>query len=217
MKKYLILIVLLFPIKIFPQYNSKLNFQKARYDLGLYYYEKENYEDDEEDNKKDNLKKALELFSTVAKIKPDNEYGADALKKISLIKSVLRKELAAKIQGSWELAGGSPIWSVQKNKNEKNKESINSIVIDDDRIRYYEQDKKTLVKKLIKTEDFVYFNYDKADALFATIILSDNTIWKCLINEKGNELRLINTGKRTEHGVRKILANNKEQFYFRTK
>jgi len=63
----------------------------------------------------------------------------------------------------------------------------------------------------------VYYNQHKSDALFSDVILSDGTIWNCSINEKSDELRVINVGKTGDNGIEKIENNNIERFYIKVK
>lgn len=72
MKNYLILIILLFSIKSISQNDAKEKFQKNKYDLAISYFNKSDFA------------KALDEFSVVSKIKPENEIGQEALKKLTL-------------------------------------------------------------------------------------------------------------------------------------
>jgi len=87
------------------------------------------------------------------------------------------------------------------------------VEIGNNKILFYEQDRVTKVKKLIKTEDLVYYNADKSDSLFSVIILSDGTIWNCSIDPSSNVLHVINIAKKDENGIDKIEEDNLEAYY----
>jgi hypothetical protein len=63
----------------------------------------------------------------------------------------------------------------------------------------------------------VYYNKEESDAGFSDIILSDGTIWHCIVNENADELRVINIAKQSENGVEKIETNNIELFFVKVK
>ena len=70
---------------------------------------------------------------------------------------------------------------------------------------------------MVKSEDLVYYNKDESDDLFSDIILSDGTIWNCQINEKADEMRAINVGKKDENGLTEIDSDNDERYYVKVK
>ena len=65
----------------------------------------------------------------------------------------------------------------------------------------------------MKTEDLVYYNMDKTDALYSAFILSDGTIWNCTVDEKSKVLHVVNIAKKGENGVERIKENNEEVYY----
>lgn len=199
MKKALLFIVLLLVSKTFAQNDQKTAFQKSRYDLAISYY------------KKADLKKALDLFHFACKIKPETQIGQESIKKIDTLKTVLRARILAQATGTWKMVGDKPIWAVGQAQTETKTNEF--ITIKQNEILFYEEDKQTKEKKLIKSENLIYYNTEVSDALFSDIILSDGTIWNCSINEKANELHVINVGKKDDNGVQKIESNNIERFY----
>lgn len=201
MKKPLIFLFLLFASKIIAQSDPKVAFQKTRYELGISYY------------KKADFVKALDLFSIASKIKPENELGKEAVKKVDTLKNMLRRDIMQKVIGTWKMNGDKPLWSVDAASNTSAKTVEELVEINQNQILFYETDTKTKVKKLIKSEDLKYYNKEQCDALFSAIILSDGTIWNCSLDEGGDVLHVINIAKQTENGIEKITSNNLERFY----
>ncbi|WP_343695050.1 hypothetical protein [Flavobacterium sp.] len=201
MKNYLILIILLFSIKSISQNDAKEKFQKNKYDLAISYFNKSDFA------------KALDEFSVVSKIKPENEIGQEALKKVDTLKEILRNEILEKVNGTWLFTGDKPSWTVDAKENFKNKSVDKLVQVDHNKLLFYEQDRKSKVKTLIKTENIVYFNNDRTDALYSAIILSDGKIWNCYLNEDSKEIRAVNIAKKGENGVEKIAENNKEVYF----
>ena len=205
MKKLLLLIVLLIVSKTIAQNDSKTAFQKSRYELAVSYY------------KKADFKKALDLFHLASKIKPDTEIAKESIQKVDTLKTVLREAILTQALGTWKMNGDKPVWASNQNEKSVEKDTEEFIAIMPTEILFYEKNKKTQEKKLIKTEPLVYYNQHESDALFSDVILSDGTIWNCSINEKSDELRVINVGKTSDTGVEKIENNNIERFYVKVK
>lgn len=201
MKNYFILIFTLLSLKNMAQTDAKIKFQKNKYDLAVSYY------------KKSDFVNALDQFSIASKIKPENEIAQESLKKIDTLKEILRKDILDKVNGTWLLPGDKPLWSLNANEEFKNKTVDELVEIGNNKILFYEQDRVTKVKKLIKTEDLVYYNADKSDSLFSVIILSDGTIWNCSIDPSSNVLHVINIAKKDENGIDKIEEDNLEAYY----
>lgn len=205
MKKALLFVFLVIVSRTIAQNASKTAFQKSRYELAVSCYEKADF------------KNALELFHVAYKMKPDAEIAQESIKKIDTIKTILRKSVLNHALGIWKMAGDKPIWSVAQTENYAEKEFDELVEITENEILFYERNKKTLEKKLIKSENLVYYNTDESDSLFSDIILSDGTIWNCSINEKSDELRVINVGNKDESGVTKIESNNAERYFVKVK
>lgn len=201
MKKTLPLIVFLITLHCFGQNDQKIAFQKCKYELAVSYYEKADFV------------KAIDLFSLAAKIKPENEIGQEASKKVDTLREVLRKEILSHAIGTWKRSGNCPVWA-SKAVNENNQSNLDEIVeITQNEIAFYTLDKKTKEKKLQRKEDLIYNDKNDAASLFSEIILSDGTIWNCSINEKANVLRVTNVAIKTENGIEKINSNNDENYY----
>lgn len=201
MKNYLNLILLLLSINCIAQNDAKAKFQKNKYEMAVSCY------------KKADFKNALDLYSVASKIRPENDLGKESIKKVDTLKAILRKDIMDKTLGIWKLRGDKPIWSVNSESDSKNALVEEFIEINKTQILFYELDKKTLVKKPIKTENLVFYNKDESDSLFSAIILSDGTIWNCTVDENSEVLHVINIAKQTEKGVEKIETNNLERFY----
>ncbi|RZJ54300.1 MAG: tetratricopeptide repeat protein [Flavobacterium sp.] len=198
MKKRLIIIILLLTFKNYAQNNPKEAFQKNRYELAVSHY------------KKGEFTKALDLFSVANKINPENDFGKESMKKIDTLKTILRKDFITKIVGTWYFTGDKPSWAVNQADNQP---VIRSMQITENKIEFYEQDKKTKIKKLIKAEDLVFYDKNKSDALFSAIRLSNGNIWQCSVTEDSKTLHAINIAEENENGVKKIDSDNKERFY----
>ncbi len=205
MKNYLILIILLFSVKSIAQNASKETFQKNKYDLAHSYLKKSEYV------------KALDLFSLASKIKPENEIGQESLKEIDTLKEILRKEVLEKLSGTWLVTGDKPIWTVKAGEDFKNQKVDKLVEVVQDKILFYEQDRKSKVKTLVKTEDLLYFNDDRSDSLYSAFILSDGRVWDCILNEDHKVMRAINIAKYGKKGVKKITENNPEIYFIRAK
>ncbi|MCD0471406.1 hypothetical protein [Flavobacterium sp. JAS] len=205
MKKTFTFIVLLLTIKTFAQNNSKIAFQKSRYELAVSCY------------KKADFKKAIDLFYIASKIKPDNEIGIESLKKVDTLKTILREDIMTQALGTWKMIGDKPVWASNQTSNNPDKVSDEFVEITKTQILFFEKNKSTQEKKIIKTEDLVYYNGEESDSLFSNIILSDGTIWNCTINESSTELHVINLAKKGENGLEEIKTNNVERFYVRVK
>ncbi|MCC9066492.1 hypothetical protein [Flavobacterium piscisymbiosum] len=205
MKKLLLLIVLLIVSKTIAQNDSKTAFQKSRYELAVSYY------------KKADFKKALDLFHLASKIKPDTEIGKESIQKVDTLKTVLRQAILTQALGTWKMNGDKPVWASNQNASSVEKDVEEFITIMPTEILFFEKNKKTQEKKVIKSEPLVYYNQHESDALFSDVILSDGTIWNCSINEKSDELRVINVGKTSDNGVEKIENDNIERFYVKVK
>ncbi|KUJ61385.1 hypothetical protein AR687_13180 [Flavobacteriaceae bacterium CRH] len=201
MKKYLTLVLLLLSIKIIAQNDAKAKFQKNKYELAVSCY------------KKADFKNALDLYSVASRIRPENELGKESIKKVDTLKAILRKDIMDKALGTWKLKGDKPVWAVHSESDSKNALVEQFIEITKTQILFYELDKKTLVKKLLKTENLVFYNKDESDSLFSAIILSDGTIWNCTVDENSEVLHVINIAKQTEKGFEKVETNNLERFY----
>ena len=205
MKKPLIFLVLLFSCTIFAQNDSRVAFQKTRYELAVSCY------------KKADFVKALDLFSIASRIKPENELGKESIKKVDTLKTMLRKNIMDKVIGTWKMNGDKPLWSVDAASNASAKTVKEVVEINQNQILFYETDLTTKIKKLIKSEDLKYYNSEKCDALFSAIILSDGTIWNCSLNESADVLHVINIAKQTGNDIEKITSDNLERFYSKVK
>lgn len=205
MKRKLLFIVLLIALKTVAQNNSKIAFQKSRYELALSYY------------KKADFKKAIDLFYVASKIKSDSEIGQESIKKVDTLKTILRENIMSQALGTWKMIGDKPVWAANQASTFTGKNFDELVEIKPNEILFYERNKKTKEKKLVKSEKLTYYNKEESDASFSDIILSDGTVWNCTINEGSDELHVINTGKMGENGVEKITSNYIERYYIKEK
>lgn len=205
MKKPLLFIVLLIVCKNFAQNNTNIAFQKSRYELAVSYYDKADF------------KKAIDLFYFASKIKPENAIGVESAKKVDTLQHILRQEMMTHALGNWKMIGDKPIWAVNQANDSVGKDVEELVEIKQNEILFYEKNNKTQEKKLIKSEELVYYDGGETGSLYSDIILSDGTVWHCIINENSDELRVINVGKKDANGFEKITSNNAERFYSKVK
>lgn len=203
MKKTFPLIVFLISLQFFGQNDPKTAFQKSKYELAVSYY------------KKADFTKAIDLFSLAAKIKPESEIGQEAIKKVDTLREVLRKEIMDQAVGTWKKSGNQPVWSSTAANNENQSTVEELIEIKEDQILFYEVDKKTKTKKLLKTENLIYNDANNTVSPFSEIILSDGTIWNCSLSEKADVLHVVNVAVKTEDGIEKIKSDNEESYYIK--
>ncbi|AWK07118.1 hypothetical protein HYN56_23955 [Flavobacterium crocinum] len=203
MKKTFPLIVFLISLQFFGQNDPKTAFQKSKYELAVSYY------------KKADFTKAIDLFSLAANIKPESEIGQEAIKKVDTLREVLRKEILDQAVGTWKKSGNQPVWSSTAVNNENQSTVEELIEIKEDQILFYEVDKKTKTKKLLKTENLIYNDANNTVSPFSEIILSDGTIWNCSISEKADVLHVVNVAVKTEDGIEKIKSDNEESYYIK--
>lgn len=203
MKKHLVLLVLLFSVGLFAQNDSKTAFQKSRYELAVSYY------------KKADFKKALDFYSIASRLKPENELGKEAAKKVDALKTILRNDILSQIVGTWKMIGDKPVWAQNSGVGQQNIEEV--IEISQDKILFFETDKITQTKKLVKSEDLKYYNKEASDGIYSDIILSDGTIWSCILDEETNTLHVINVARKKENGIENITTDNEEAYYVKIK
>lgn len=203
-KSYFLIVILLLTIPVFAQNNSKITFQKNKYELAVSYF------------KKADFKKAIDLYYTASRIIPENEIGIASLKKVDSLRIILREKLLDQALGTWKTVGDKPSWASNQENINAGKASDKLIEINKTQILYFEKNKKTQEKKLIKTEDLVYYNGERSeDASFSNVILSDGNVWHCSINDSSNEMHVINVAKKDENGTEEIKSNNEERFYIK--
>ncbi|MNY30287.1 hypothetical protein D3C86_1643850 [compost metagenome] len=154
------------------------------------------------------------MFSIASKIKPENEIGKESFKRVDSLKTILRKNYIHEAIGVWKLTGDKPVWASTA-ENLTNKEADEMIEISENKIVFYEINRKTKIKIVQRTEDLVYYNKDAGDALFSEIILSDGTIWNCILSESSDVLHVINVAKKQGDEIEKITSNNLELFYIK--
>jgi len=202
-KLYFLIIILLLTIPIFAQNNSKITFQKNKYELAVSYF------------KKADFKKAIDLYYIAARIIPENEIGIESLKKVDSLRIILREKLLDRAIGTWKTVGDKPTWAINQASINAEKTTEELVEISKTQILYFEKNKKTQEKKLIKTEELVYYNGDDSDSSFSNIILSNGTIWHCSISDGSDELHVINTAKKDVNGTEEIKNDNEERFYIK--
>ncbi|WP_278020735.1 tetratricopeptide repeat protein [Flavobacterium ginsengisoli] len=203
MKNTFVLLVLLTTFQFFGQNDQKATFQKNKYELAVSYY------------KKADFVKAIDLFSLATKIKPENEIAQESGKMVDTLREVLRKEILDQAIGTWKRSGNQPVWVSALDDSTGETLFDEVIEIKEDSILFFEVDKKTKIKKLIKTENLIYNDSNNTVSLFSEIILSDGTIWNCNIDERANVLHVVNVAVKRIERVEKIEGNNEESYYIK--
>lgn len=203
MKKGIVLMLLFVSFNSFAQLDPKAAFQKRKYEMAVSYY------------KKDDLKNALDLFSVASRLKPDNEIGKESAKFVDTLKIILRKRIMDNAVGTWKILGNKPSWAVSDKNKEENYYDI--LEISTTKISNFEVNKITKEKKLVKSQDLVFYNEVASDALYSQVILSDGKIWNCIFNENWTEMHTICVGKKENDKVEKITINNDELFFVKVK
>ncbi|MDX6183434.1 hypothetical protein SGQ44_13195 [Flavobacterium sp. Fl-77] len=198
MKNYLVIITFLFALQNYAQSDVKKKFQKNRYDLAVSHYKKLEYT------------KAIDLFFVASKIDPESPIGLESRQKVDTLKTILRKELVNHLQGTWRKTGNEPSWTTKEKSKISSTEKDELIVINDKQILFYEQNIKTKERKLVKSENFVFYDKEDLNGVFSGIILSDKTIWTYSVDDTAKTLQMLCVGEETQEGTKKIIVDNPE-------
>jgi len=203
MKKITIIFLLLFALNSWSQNDQKIWLQENKYNLGLSYFQKKQYN------------KAIEPLLFACKINPESEIGKKSKNKIDLLKPILRENLINKIIGKWNLNGSEPIWTRKDLKTAKQNDTL--MVITNQEIAYYVTNIKTKENRLFKTDEIKFYDgFDNTNSV-TEMINSENELWAFIVDESLNNLRLIHTGNVTSSGREIIDIDNKESYYIKIK
>ncbi|WP_337966877.1 tetratricopeptide repeat protein [uncultured Flavobacterium sp.] len=203
MKQFTITFLLLFALNSWSQNDKKLWLQENKYNLGLSYFEKKQFN------------KAIEPLLFAYKINPESEIGQESKIKIDLLKPIVRNNFIKKLIGTWNLSGNEPTWVYKDSKNTKLHDTL--MVVTNQEIAFYVKNIKTEESRLIKTGKIEFYDVLESNNSVTEIANSDNELWAFIVDESLNSLHLIHSGDVTSSGRKKIDLDNKEAYYRRVK
>ncbi|TDD99095.1 hypothetical protein [Flavobacterium sandaracinum] len=200
MKKY-ILIIFLFSFSLI--WSQKSNHSKNQ---KIYLKEAQ-----ESLNKSDNAS-AIGFYTYVYEINPNNDLGKRAKIKSDSLKSLPRKKYIESIIGKWKLNKIGSNWGFENYKDSL----INRIlIIDKNKLIFFEENKITKELKKIKSEDLIFLSTVNEDNYSNEFLFSDNQIWWLGIDKNNSQLRQMNTGEKNKDGRTEIVCGNSELYYTR--
>ncbi|MBP4143137.1 hypothetical protein J3S90_15135 [Flavobacterium sp. P4023] len=200
MKKYILTIFLFSFCLIWSQKSKSLKNQKV--------YLKEAQESL---NKSDNAS-AIGFYIYVYELNPNNDLGKIAKIKTDSLKSVPRKKYIESIIGKWNLNRTGSNWGFENYKDSLNNQIL---IIEKNKLIFFNQNKSTKELKLVKSEDLIFFTSVNEDNYSNELLFSDNEIWSFSINKNNSELRQFYSGQKTENGRTEMVCGNSELYYTR--
>ncbi|WP_121329354.1 MULTISPECIES: tetratricopeptide repeat protein [unclassified Flavobacterium] len=203
MKQSIIAFLLLFALNSWSQNDKKLWLQENKYNLGLSYFQKKQFN------------KAIEPLLFAYKINPESEIGKESKIKIDLLKPILRNNFMNKIIGTWNLSGSEPTWVYKDLKNIRLNDTL--MVVTSQEIAFYVKNIKTKETRLIRTDKMEFYDVLENNNSVTEIVNSDNELWAFIVDESLNGLHLIHSGDVTSSGKKAIDLDNKEAYYSRVK
>jgi hypothetical protein len=202
MRNIVTIIFLLISFHSWAQNDEIIAYQKDRFELAISFFEKSEFET------------AADLFSYVHKLNPNNELGQFALKKVDSLKPVIRKNFIESITGKWKLSKIDSNWLL----NDIDKNDVDKfILIDNNQILFYEQNKNSKEMKLIKTENIKFIDQLGMNRSFTEFADSKKQIWSYTLDESSDILRVINNGEETKEGRTESVCGNIKYYYERIK
>ena len=147
---------------------------------------------------------------------PENEIGQISLKKSDSLKKIIVTNLLHNIQGIWKWKTTGTNGGI--NSTNKLSQIDKILVISDKTIEFYEKNKESKKRNLIKTENIKLLeNFEYRGPTTSELIYSDNQIWSFAF-DKSNNLYITNTGELLESGeVLEIACGNAQMIYERIK
>ena len=120
------------------------------------------------------------------------------------------------MQGIWKWKTTGTNWGI--NSTNKLSQIDKILVISDKTTEFYEENKESKKRNLIKTENIKLLeNFEYRGPTTSELIYSDNQIWSFAF-DKSNNLYITNTGELLESGeVLEIACGNAEMIYKRIK
>ncbi|CAL2085851.1 hypothetical protein [Tenacibaculum sp. 190524A05c] len=162
------------------------------------------------------IDKAFIAYSFVKNMDSLSEKGKIAHRIADSLKIIVRNELKSNIIGTWKWKNSGSNWGISETNNDSKKDKI--LIISQNSLSFYEINKLTNKKKLIKTEKLKFNNIAGMLPCFWELVYSDNQIWSFRLKKDGQILHLTNTGEVTENNSRtEIVCGNFELTYERIK
>jgi hypothetical protein len=198
MKKYILTIFLCSFSLIWSQKSKSLKDQKIMF-----------AEAQESTNKLD-YASAIGFYTYVYVLNPNNVLGKKAKIKSDSLKSLPRKKHIESIIGKWKLNKVGSNWGFENYKDSLHNRIL---IIEQNKLTFFEQDKLTNQLKPIKSEDLKFLNSVNEENYSNEFLFSDNQIWWFGIDKNNSELRQVNTGDKTKDGRSEIVCGNSELYY----
>lgn len=153
----------------------------------------------------------VRLFNVYNKDR-QSELGKIALQKSDSLKLLVRKEILERIQGEWKLKKSGSNWGFTDVDDKITIDKI--VVINENEIFFYEEEKIFGKRKLIKTEKIRYYDKEELFPSFIGFVFSDKLIWS-FQSRDSNLLHTMHIGEETENGRTYISCGNSELIYER--
>ncbi len=170
----------------------------------------------EESLRNNEISKAFVAFGYVSLIDSLSEKGKIAHTKVDSLRSILRAELVKNFTGTWKWKNTGSNWGISDTNKDVKKDKI--LIISDESLFFYEVDKKTNRRRLIKHEKITFNNIQGMFPSFSELIYSDNQIWGYSLKNDGKILHVTNTGELNKNNNRtEIVCGNTEMIYERIK
>lgn len=202
MKKYILTIFLFSFSLIWSQKSKSLKDQKQI------------FEEAQESTNKLDYASAIGFYTYVYNLNPNNDLGKKAKIKSDSLKSLPRKKYIESIIGKWKLNKVGSNWGFENYKDSLNNRIL---IIEQNKLIFFEQDKLTNELKLIKSEDLKFLTSVNEDNYSNEFLFSDNQIWWFGIDKNNSDLRQMNTGEKTKNGRTEIVCGNSELYYTKLK
>lgn len=162
-------------------------------------------------NDSNRIKIMVRLFNVYNKDR-QSELGKIALKKSDSLKILVRKEILENIQGEWKLKKSGSNWGLVESDDKVSVDKI--VVIEENKILFYDEEKGSKKRKLIKTEAIRYYDKEEMFPSFIGFVFSDKLIWS-FQSRDSNLLHTMHIGEETDNGRTSISCGNSELIYER--
>lgn len=200
MKKYILIIFLFSFSLIWSQKSKSLKDQKKI------------FEEAQESTNKLDYASAIGFYTYVFNLNPNNDLGKKAKIKSDSLKALPRKKFVESIIGKWKLNKVGSNWGFVNYKDSLHNQIL---IIEQNKLIFFEQDKLTNELKLIKSEDLKFLTSVNEASYSNEFLFSDNQIWWFGIDKNNSELRQMNTGEKTKNGRTEIVCGNSELYYIK--
>tara|TARA_R110002167_G_scaffold328783_2_gene535314 strand:+ start:1070 stop:1723 length:654 start_codon:yes stop_codon:yes gene_type:complete len=217
MKKILVIIIILNSIPNFGQIDKidsiqRIVFKRANDNLKM-----SKIDVDYPEIERSYLERAYISYYFCHQKNPENEIGQISLKKSDSLKNIIVANLLRNIQGVWKLKSTGTNWGI--NSNDKTSEIDKILIVSDGKIEFYDENKKSKKRTLIKTENIKFLeNIKYRGPTTSELIFSDNQFWSIGFNKSKDIVYFTNTGEFLENGeVSEFVCGNSQMIYERIK